>query len=248
MRWFFFLLLLSNLSLAGWIYWQFEVTPTLPDEPIASLKQDGRLRLLSEMSPQERLPIRLDDMSTTETPAVPVAAISDTLPSETIIEERPAVVALACLRITTSTKAPDFEEIAKKAGKLDLKRLSSGEEPVTRQSYWVYIPPYKTANAVRAASAQLAKAKVRDFLVVRSGEYKHGISLGLFSQQERAERRLQEILALKLSIRRPEIQPRSTTSRGYWMVVQLVSGEAPSVLQTRLEAEGYQVMPVDCPV
>lgn len=232
MRWFFFLLLLSNLSLAGWIYWQFEVTPTHPDAPIESRNQDGRLRLLSEMSPQERLPIRVDAKSTTETPAVPVAAISDTHSSETIIEERPAAAALACLRITTSTKSPDFEEIAKKAGKPDLKLLGSGEEPVTRQSYWVYIPPYKTANAVRGASAQLAKAKVRDFLVVRSGEYKHGISLGLFSQRERAERRLQEILGLKLSIRRPEIQPRSSTSSGYWMLVQLVDGEALAALQT----------------
>lgn len=209
----------------------------------------SRLRLLSELSPQERLPLRVDDHS--QQPQVPPAIpeASDTVPTEVIVEETATESATSvCLRITATVNPPDLKSIATKADKLDIKELDSGEESLLRESYWVYIPPYKTANAVREASAQLAKAKVRDFLVIRSGEYKHGISLGLFSQRERADRRLQEILALKLSVRRPEIQPRSSSLRGYWMVVQVAGTEEQQTLQSILEADGYQVKAVDCPV
>lgn len=248
MRWLFSLLLITNLSLGGWIYWQSTGAPAVT-APIETGGQ-GRLRLLSEMSPQERLPIPVDDdQQEPQAPAAP-EAITAAAPSDADLEQpAPEVAQLTvCLRITSAAKRPDFESIAKSVEQLDMKQLDSGEETLTRESYWVFIPPYKTASAARDVSAQLAKAKVRDFLVVRSGEYKHGISLGLFSQRERADKRLQQVLALKLAIRRPEIQTRSTSMQSYWMVLQLSGEEGQKSLQTRLEADGYQVMAVACPV
>lgn len=248
MKWFFSLLLLSNLIVAGWSYWQLAPNRPIQEGPVENSAQ-GRLRLLSEMTPQERLPVReTEDMLLPAPPLVTESVVTDLSPSETDLEETHTTIGptFSCLRIVTTSKPPDFEAISEKAVGLDIKLLNSGEEMVERQSYWVYIPPYESANAVRKAASLLAKAKVRDFLVVRSGEYKNGVSLGLFSQQERADKRLKQIVELKLAIRQPAIQPRSTMVRTYWILVH-TSGDGHQTLQPLLEADGFQVASVDCP-
>lgn len=250
MRWFFILLTLTNLALAGWLYWQAEAPRPVP-EPVKHDSAQRKLQLLGEL-PQQSLrpnphvasaseePLATNNTElTADAPPSKLAAVEEDVPNE--------VPEAICMRIAPLAKVADVESIARKLEKLNLPVVDRGEGVTERQTYWVVIPPYNTNKLARDASAQLAKAKVRDFLVVRSGEFENGISLGLFSQKEGAENRLREILALNLNIRSPEIRLRASTVSSHWLILRASDHEALKTLQQQIGAEGLQGTPVECP-
>lgn len=249
MRWFFILLTLTNLALAGWLYWQAEAPRPVP-EPAKLDSAQRKLQLLGELPQQSLRPIPHVASASEEPSATNNTELTaEATPSElaTAKEDVPNEASAICMRISPLTKAADVESIARKLEKLNLPVVDSGEGVTERQTYWVVIPPYKTNKLARDASAQLAKAKVRDFLVVRTGEFENGISLGLFSQKEGAENRLREILALNLNIRRPEIRLRASTVSSHWLIARVSDHEAFKTLQQQIDAEGLQGTPVECP-
>jgi hypothetical protein len=246
MRWFFTLLMLTNLTLAGWLYWQ---NKTLHSEsPIGRGTVQGRLQLLGELPQQSLQPIA----NTPEVPSseIPGASLETGVPSSepaAIAESLHAEEQATCIRISPLAKAADVEKLTRKLVQANITVLDSGEGFTERLTYWVMIPPYKSDKAARDAAAELAKAKVRDFLVVRSGEYENGVSLGLFSQMEGAESRLREINALKLTIRKPEIRIRTSSVRSHWLTARVSGEKALMTLQHQLDAEGVQSTTAECP-
>ncbi len=251
MRWFFLLLLLTNLALAGWLYWHDDAQSA---EPVMSGNSSGqgRLQLLGELPSTSLHPIPASE-STVETPPPATspshAAEAPNLEPSTA-KEKPAgkEQQALCVRVSSLPRLAELEDLRLKLAQANLTVFYSGEEIIERQTYWVMIPPFKTSNAARDAAALLAKAKVRDFLVIRSGEFKNGISLGLFSQKEGADSRLQEIMALKLNIRQPEVRQRTSSVHSYWLITQVSSDEMRNTLQQVITAEGLQATPVECPV
>lgn len=251
MRWFFSLLMLTNLVLAGWLFWQAK-EPQLQHQPTKQDIVEGRLQLLSEL-PQQSLRLSPpvvntseeapsttpDTTSETGTPSSEASTVTEKVPTEGQVT--------TCLRISPLAKAADVDTLARKLVQSNLTVLDSGEGFTERQTYWVMIPPYKSAKAARDATAELAKAKVRDFLLVRSGEFENAISLGLFSQKEGAESRLREINALNLNIRKPEIRPRTSSVRSHWLTTRVRGGDELKTLQQQLVAEGMQSTTVECP-
>lgn len=252
MRWFFTLLLLTNVLLAGWLYWHSDASPSA-QPTLSPAPAQRRLQLLTELPVQSLQPIAQGSSAPDTLPpthdnvgAEPVAEhppLPDSVPEAPPPQEQ----ALVCLQIYLLSKADDAEALAAKLSQAGLPMLGTGEGMAERQTYWVMIPPYQNSKTVRDAAAQLAKAKVRDFLVIRSGEFENGISLGLFSQKEGAESRLREIVGLKLNIRRPEIRLRTATVRSHWLITGVNGEEAVRTLQRKLDAEGLQTVPVECP-
>lgn len=250
MRGFFFLLILTNLALAGWLYWQDRVREVPPLSEAQETNQ-GRLYLLNELPPESLQTIPQEpataDMQKPDLDRASSKAPSTTGP-ETVIEgPAPLVNTVTCMRIAPLPKQSDVEVLTRKLTQESLAVLNSGEGFTERETYWVMITPYKSEKEARNAAAQLAKAKVRDFLVIRTGEFVNGISLGLFSQKEGAENRLREIQSLNLKIRKPEIRPRTTSVRSHWLEVQLSGNEELKTLEHQLEPYGLQSMQVACP-
>lgn len=248
MRGFFFLLILTNLALAGWFYWQTE-PPLSATQPPSRGASPGGLKLLSELPPPSLQPVQAPT-----TPITPPTANggASSLATESAgsepAEETAAEGQIAiCQRINPIAKVSDMEAVAGKLLQANFTVLERGEGDVERQTYWVMVNPYQTEKAARGVAAQLAKAKVRDFLVIRSGEYENGISLGLFSQKEGAENRLREISALKLNIRKPVIRQRTASVHTHWLTVRLSGDHELSALLTLLDAEGLQSSAVACP-
>jgi len=249
-RWFFFLLVLSNLALAGWFYWHGETKEH--DQALTERAPDRkRLQLLNELPLQSLKSIPLIESASKAPPSLPPSTSTDeaTSPEPTTAPEasRPKDQAVSCVRVSHLAKTTDVEMLMHKLAQSNLTVLDSGEELTERQTYWVMIPPYKTANAARDAAALLAKARVRDFLVVRSGEFKNAISLGLFSQKEGADSRLQEIRTLKLDIRQPEILPRTSSVSSHWLIARAGSEAAQETLSKLISTEGLEALPLDCP-
>lgn len=251
MRWFFSLLILTNLALAGWLFWQPKVPPP-QHEPTKQDVVEGRLQLLSEL-PQQSLRLSLHVVnSSEEAPSATTDTTSETGTSSsetsTVLEKVPTEGQVTtCIRISSLAKEADVDMLTRKLAQLNLTVLDRGEGFTERQTYWVMIAPYKSDKAAHDAAAELAKAKVRDFLLVRSGEFENGISLGLFSQKEGAESRLREISALKLNIHKPEIRLRTSSVRSHWLTTRVTGVAALKTLQQQLVAEGVQSTTVECP-
>jgi len=251
-RWLFLLLVISNLALAGWLYWRDDAPRPMTAIP-SKIPGKVRLQLLSELPPNSLEPTPHFETAaempppslTTDTASVEQPVISSTasLSGDSSGQEQVG----RCVRISSLAREDDLDALIPKLAAIKPVVIDSGEEFTERQTYWVMIPPYKTNSAARDAASKLAKAKVRDFLVIRSGEFKDGISLGLFSQKDGAESRLKEILALKLNIRSPEIRPRTSSARSHWLIVRTNSDDAQNVLQQQLSVEGMQGTPIDCP-
>lgn len=250
MRWFFSLLVLTNLVLAGWLYWHDD---TRPAGQVLSGNESGqgRLQLLGELPSSSLHPIPQIE-STVETP--PLSASSAVTaeaptPEPSTAKEKPATKEQqdSCVRVSSLPRLADLESFQLRLAQSNLTVLDSGEEIIERQTYWVMIPPYKTVNAARDVAALLARAKVRDFLVIRSGDFKNGISLGLFSQKEGADSRLQEIMALKLNIRQPEVRQRTSSVHSHWLITRVSSDDMRNTLQQIITSEGLQASPMACP-
>lgn len=65
-----------------------------------------------------------------------------------------------------------------------------------RLGWWVYLPPFKDAEAAQAAIEAAREKGVKDIVAVRGGEMAHAVSLGAFPTLAKARTQLQALRAL----------------------------------------------------
>lgn len=87
-----------------------------------------------------------------------------------------------------------------------------------QQRYWVYIPSLKNRSEAIARSKQLAKKKIKDYYIIRTGSKYNGISLGHFREKVHAYRRLDNIKSLGFDV---EIEPIYQTYTVHWLDYEL---------------------------
>lgn len=91
---------------------------------------------------------------------------------------------------------------------------------------WVYLPPLPTRDAARQRAAELREMGIQDVYAVANPEFRNAISLGVYSESESVERRLEQLSAYDLDV---EVRSRYGTRERFRLVVQLdpdVSGDA----------------------
>jgi hypothetical protein len=82
------------------------------------------------------------------------------------------------------------------------------------RGYSVYLPAFDSRDEALRGARQLSAAGLRDYYVVTAGDQENTISLGLFRQQENAQRRLQQVQALGFNAR---LNERADTETQYWI-------------------------------
>jgi hypothetical protein len=121
--------------------------------------------------------------------------------------------------------------------------LTGAVRSVSREvvsSYWVYMPARATRDAALTLARDLTARGLRDLYVVNDGEHRNGISLGLFSEHDRARRRVDELDALGYGAR---IEARNRTQTHYWLDL---SGPAENFSGIRIPP-GVSRMERPCP-
>jgi hypothetical protein len=98
---------------------------------------------------------------------------------------------------------------------------------------WVYIGPFATRDAAIGAAENLRDRGVTDLYVEPAGELENAVSLGLFSDRDRAETLASEVRKLGVV---PQISDRYRAASAYWVDVA-VAGDA------MLDAADYQRRP-----
>lgn len=95
--------------------------------------------------------------------------------------------------------------------------MSFSEVPLSTRN-WLIFPPLPTEQAAVAKLNELLAAGVEDAFVVKDGPWRHGISLGLYANDEAARRRVRELEDKGISGTRVEPLPRQGT--GYYFVIR----------------------------
>ena len=230
MRGFFLLLLLTNIAFIAWQYSQSVKQPEVDNIYRGiSLVNEGLTRL--EELPPEALPgLRepVGDGTVAEEPVNDEPKPPALERSRDVTEQEEAGLGSKEQQRLT-TKGPTCQYIDDIDGRKILDRvlavlrsngattIEQGEKQVKRTNFWVMLPPYKSRSQADAAAATLAAKRIKDYFIVRSGDYENGVSLGVFSTRERAQRRYKEIVDLKAKLRRPKIEAIELPAKRYFV-------------------------------
>lgn len=197
MRAVFFLLLFANLVFVAWAEW-IDVPPAAPaNDSYAKLP---RLKLVDEMPRGQKTPPPGNARKTVLEPPAPASR---------------------CVSI-----GPFLDEPSAARGSSILQEKGFNPRPRAEQGevskgFWVYLSDLKTDREVTRALRSLQQSHVEDaHLTPDSGDVNR-ISVGIFSERDRAERRAQSLRKLGLE---PQIAERKLPGKIFWMDVDIVPG------------------------
>lgn len=220
------LLLLNAVYFAWRQYHPAAVQPT-PAEPTSSVT---RLELLSERSPAESIP--------------PMPSLAQGGGAATR-SQPPERRCYTLGPVADAERAEAMRESIAAQGFGAIRRVLEQQEVA---GYWVHLAPSPSRKQALAAARDLAEKGLKDYYVVGEGEHANAVSLGLFSEKFRAERRMEYVRSLGYT---PELTPRYRTRQVFWLDYDEI-GEAKlpeSVwrLEGATESAALQRLGRDCP-
>jgi hypothetical protein len=169
-------------------------------------------REMLEANPQEHSVEQIRDV---QPPAVePLGAQPSPAPAQAAALED----TLSCTTIgpfADLTQASKAQVALNKAGFDPRQRMEQGE---IWAGYWVSVQGLVTREAAEAALKSLGGAGINDVYLMPGSDPPNVLSLGVFSDYQRAQRRVDEVRALGLT---PRIDDRKRAGSVYWIDVDL---------------------------
>jgi len=173
-------------------------------------------------------------------PAAPTAATAPTsAPTQTAAAPNAGCTSVG--PFSNLSEASQAQAALRAAGFSPRQRLEEGELWV---GYWVSVQNFSNRDAAEEALQKLTDSGITDVYLMPSTEPTSILSLGVFSDFQRAQRRVEEVRALGMQ---PRIDDRKRAGSVYWIDADLSSpGQAidTSIFQTdprkimRLELRG----------
>lgn len=195
-------LLLANLLFFSWQYLLLKNHPVTPHDAyqdVPSLELASREVPVPAIAEPEWSEAEAGEMADTLSPD---GAAS---PAETLAPEpEPLPVEQHGPAVCANLGPFDNQDAAHAAiEKLSLSSFNPvvDERQVPRPVYWVYIPPFRDRQSANLALSMLATRGIKDAYIVGSGEDRNAIALGLFSEQVRAQRRLEQLEKIGMAAR-----------------------------------------------
>lgn len=204
MRAVFFLLLFANLAFLAWAEWVDAPQPAPTNEAYARLP---RLKLVNELPAAEARPSSGNARKTALQVAPEAARCVSIGPFD---DQDSATRGAANLR---------------EKGLTPRQRVEKGE---ISKGFWVYIGGLKTDADVAKVLRTLEQSHVEDAHVMPDSGDAHQVSVGLFSERDRADRRAESVQKLGLQ---PEVAERKLPATVFWMDVDLPPGTVPPASQ-----------------
>lgn len=148
---------------------------------------------------------------------------------------------------SASSDAPPKEVVAPKAFCIEWRGLNQGEFTQVREQFktlanervmsftevpvntrnWVIFPPLPSAESAAAKLSELMAVGIEDAFVVKDAPWSNAISLGLYANNESAQRRVSEVEDKGVLGTRVEVQPKQGTD--YYFMIR---SEDPDALKS----------------
>ena len=216
MRWLFAVLVLANIGLLMWATWYRdgagEVTPPRP-----------------VFRPEQMLPLSAPGLTLrarkNERLETPLAAA----------KPRPRCVSIGPFASSTSADLALTRLTEEK-----LNTVRRDEERKSENSYWIHLTPFSNRKQAEQRVKELEKLGIRELLIMQDANNQVAISLGLFTQADNAQKRLQE-LAQKGITAQQEIRYRTETLT--WFDLRLP--EPADALLERLRSMNWETPEIE---
>lgn len=214
MRVAFFVLLAVNLVYLAWAGWI-----DAPGRPAAIEKASStlpELKLATEAAPTDQTQLAASDSPDTPTPQRLAALASNELPPA----GAPAV--------TRCVSVGPFADLARAARGAALLK-DRGFDPKQRaeagemwEGFWVYVGDLKSASEEAKVVKTLERAGIADAHAMPESDEGRRVSVGLFSEKDRAEKRASAVKRLGY---KPEIVERKQPGTVYWVDLALTAND-----------------------
>lgn len=205
MRAAFFLLLFANLVYLAWAQWIDVPQPVTANDVYAKLP---RLKLVGEQPAEEHRPPSGSARKTALQAPSPVEAAA----------------AARCLSVgpfDDEAGATRGASLLREKGLAPRQRSQQGE---VSKGFWVYIGDLKSDRDVSQVLRTLEQSHVDDAKVMPdTAPDTRRVSIGLFTDRDRADRRAQSIKKLGLE---PAVAERRVPGTAFWMDVDIPAGAA----------------------
>ena len=224
----FLALLLVNLVVLAWTAWH---APTDSRVSTPAVSAVPTLQLASEKEPPPAIPTA-PTASPSDTP--PLATQPDSNSSSTPTDETTALLTGPARCISLGP----FRDLAE-ASQASSTMRGSGYGPRTRLAQgdvwaglWVYLADLPSRTEAQRAMSVLKQKGVADAYIMPAADQTNVISLGIFGDPERAQRRAEEVRALGFT---PSVADRTRKDTVYWIDIELKPTDAmvnPSDIQS----------------
>jgi len=220
MRWIFFSLLILNAATLVWGFvFEDEQLPAVHAEKPFPYKEVASLSLLGE--------------GQGELVAVPIERSSTPMAS---LQNPVKVDGKDLCQLVGAFKSHEIaQSFVERLTAIDIKAQVRDLRLPAGPGYWVYLEPLPNRKAALRQLAELQSQKI-DSYVIPKGELENGISLGLFSQQDLAKSRLQEMQKRGLE---PRLDTIERTYREIWVMLEHTEDAKMSDLTWDRVMEGF---------
>jgi hypothetical protein len=170
MRWILLLLLLVNVALGGFQFWQ----STMPSETesLAELSQFSNL----ELTPSQSL--RLEKASE-RTP---------------LVADKPS---FKCIRITGLSEVDGLPVVESRLRALEVEIVKEQARVVLRTDYQIIYGPFASSDLARTEMQAIGSKGIESYIIT-SGNNQNALSLGVFSSEANANRKVEELNSLEI--------------------------------------------------
>ena len=121
----------------------------------------------------------------------------------------------------------EFVQVRQQLKSLAGERVMSFTEVPLNTRQWVIFPPLPSAESAAAKLSELTAAGLTDAFVVKDGDWRNAISLGLYADADAAQRRILEVEGKGVLGTRVEVLPRQGTD--FYFVIR---SEDPDTLKS----------------
>ena len=169
MRWLFAVLVLANIGLLMWATWYRDgAGEATPPRPI--------------FHPEQMVPLT--------TPGVALRARKNERVEAPLAAAKPRP---RCVSIGPFTSTQTADPAAARLTGEKLSGARRSEERKSESSYWIHLAPFANRKAAEQRLRELEQLGIREVLVMQDANGKPAVSLGLFTQANNAQSRLQEL-------------------------------------------------------
>jgi hypothetical protein len=213
----FFLLVFANLAFLAWAEWIDAPQPAPANEAYAKLP---RLKLVNELPERDARPSSGNGNA-----------------RKTALEIAPQALPATprCLSVGPFDDQPSATRGASQLREKGLAPRQRVEKGEITKGFWVYIGGLKTDSDVAEVLRTLEQSHVEDAHLMSDTGDVHQVSVGLFSERDRADRRAESVQKLGLH---PEVAERKLPATLFWMDVDLAPGAVSPTAQEVVAAGG----------
>jgi hypothetical protein len=250
MKGIFLALVLANVLTFAWTQWHSsEATPAAPAISVPTLQLASEAPGSSTGAPGPAsepgtTPAPTEDVQLTDQPTDADTTVAAITPNA--VTGEPGGEGARCVSIGPFRDLPETTQASATLREANYDPRTRVAEGDVWAGLWVYLDDLPSRDEAQRAMTMLKRRGISDAYIMPSADQTNDISLGVFSEPARAQRRAEEIRALGFT---PTIADRTRRGPVYWIDINLKSSDG-AINPADLQSESGRIVRLEvvaCP-